>query len=200
MSFNSPASGSLGDWESFDRTFKADAPIRYFITRTLREEVLWPVSHELGKVKDFFKYRYTIKHRYHTMDTGLKPNYYDTDTRLMHTVFQSIVDYVEVELAWQHFVQSEEGKSRINRFRFERSIIHGLQYLDWEIALIDPMTGEQPNQARTAAEIREIYMWWTLERSLREPEDEAIDLAVEYDKEDNIMLHRVIDIRRSLWT
>lgn len=59
--------------------------------------------------------------------------------------------------------------------------------------------GKPTAQALAAKEIFELYTWWTALRPLRQEAD-TIELEKQHAEEDRQMLHRLIDIRSSLWT
>lgn len=44
-------------------------------------------------------YRCIPRHRYNVIRTGLKPGYYDLDSRLQEAVRQLVIDFVEIEIA-----------------------------------------------------------------------------------------------------
>lgn len=170
--------------------------------------------------------KYWIRHRtvdkYHVVNTGLKPGYYDTDTRMLHANFSLLVDYVEVECAWMYYICTEDimtnrGKELFTVFR-NREL--GLKHLDWEITLDDPYTKKQSESAK---EIRDLYLWWTEGRPARpdpwnlipDPPDDITQpvnkatiklydkvtkIENAYEKEDTKMLCRLMKVRGSMWT
>lgn len=104
--------------------------------------------------------------KYHIVKTDLQPGYYDIDTRILHSNFTLLTDFVEIEKAsLQYFFASHERTKKFgSRVKFEnltkaqkREL--GLQYLDWEINNTDePLFPER--QRESAKEIKELYLWW----------------------------------------
>ena len=172
--------------------------------------------------------------KYHVVKTDLKPGYYDIDTRILHSNFTLLVDFVEIEKAsLQYFFASyEEAKnnSRVsfNKLTKEQKKELGLQYLNWEIENDEEFFPKQ--QKVSAKEIKNLYLWWTEVRPSRiDPYDkyeEELDelsgslnnmpeknkkklinlykkiakLEDQYEKEDDAMLIRLMNVRRNLWT
>lgn len=172
--------------------------------------------------------------KYHVLKTDLKPGYYDIDTRILHSNFSLLVDFVEIEKAsLQYFFASYEeakNKSRVsfNKLTKEQKKELGLQYLNWEIENDQEFFPKQ--QKVSAKEIKNLYLWWTEVRPSRiDPYDkyeEELDkmssplgtmsekdkkklinlykkigkLEEQYEKEDDAMLIRLMNVRRNLWT
>ena len=129
--------------------------------------------------------------------------YHEIDTRILHCLFDTLVDYVEKELAWFHLIL--EGKPPRFRFRW-RSRESGLAHLDWESDLMDD-EGQPTSQALSAREIKALYVWWTEQRPKRQdpfdvkgPIEATLHLEKQYATEDEAMLIRLIKIRSNLWT
>jgi hypothetical protein len=102
------------------------------------------------------------------------------DTRILHCLFDELVNYVEVELAAANFRFDEEARKKHKvpfwgtgwfRTRTYRNREAGLDYLNWAINLRrdenwglqpgDEGYGEVTDQAKSAAEVLELYTWWT---------------------------------------
>lgn len=164
-------------------------------------------------VRTYYINRYLDK--LHYLPTKLTPGqYYEVDTRILHGLFETLVDFIEVEKAWMSVVFSKDDwtsfgfpwwyKYRILRWtkRF-RSVKAGLAHLEWEISLGDT----SPGQSDAAKEELDLYKWWKFERPARvDPfgtslvSEEAWKLEEKYDQEDEEMLIRLIKIRKHLWT
>ena len=207
---------SMEDWDSFKEYHKKHNPIRYFLHHEFEPMFVWPITHRVKRVTDWIKYR-TYK-RYHIVDTGLEPGYYDTDTKMLHACFNMLKEFVEVEKAY-HW--NWMGANDLNLKGKDAGIAH----LAWEMTIPE---NESRDQAKNAREIYELYEWWTIERPNRQDpwdlvddtkreelnKDSRIDsrekyneLYGEHDKllkqhedEDDEMFIRLIKIRKALWT
>lgn len=222
----------IKNWKEKEEKQKSERPVEYFFTVTVKDyfmnlyenlyRVLWsyPVH--------YIKYRTT--HKYNILETGLKPNYYDFDKRILYGLFNELVNFVECEKAWMNIVFTP-GKNARGLFAKYRSPEHGVAYLEWEM--------EVEGQATEAKEILELYTWWKevylkrpdpmdasgwsaycdlnrekgldiLEHRNNRSEDEKQkeemliknlhEIEEAYAREEEEMLLRLIKIRKSLWT
>lgn len=166
-------------WEGWDRyngRLKRRFPVRWFLSNDIPDFWTDWVKRPIRSTRSFFRYR--TKDRYHIVDTGLEPGYYDSDTRMIHSAFNLLRDYVELELAAMHHAADEAEPSesthsfygRIKRFRAkqERDPKAGLAYLDWEIEeTFGNVSIGQLTQAEAAQEKKFLYLWWTVYRPQR---------------------------------
>lgn len=170
-SFNSPVTASWDGWEDFKTEFKAKAPIRFFLSETLPRSIA-PTLGRINRMRMWVRFRMV---RYDKIDSGLGPGYYDKDTLLLHSAFNLLKDYVEIEQAWMHLICSKDSR-KITWYEnyvpfyshyFFRSREYGLEHLKWECNL-DNSSEEvheweieaNAHQAAAAREVRELYLWW----------------------------------------
>lgn len=84
------------DFHDYEKNSKFLKPYSYFLLVTL--PYIFFEMDVLRKFKDiqyWFLYRFSSEHKFHLVDTKLKPGYYDQDTRLFHVVFALLLDYLE---------------------------------------------------------------------------------------------------------
>jgi hypothetical protein len=111
----------------------------------------------------------------------IKPgDWCDVGNRFLPCLFNELVDFVEVELAWWHLVwEDKEKRKKYNapwwRFgwwnlRVWRCPQAGLDNLEWqrnlrwtenEVGADSPNLGKLTPQAIKAQEILDLYTWWT---------------------------------------
>ena len=115
----------------------------------------------------------------------MSPGYADMDTRMLHGMFNMLVDFVEIEKAWRYVVFDKEEYKKCKhpwwskswtRFKAFRDIDAGIAYLKWEMTLDSPTLStfdRNPAQASVAQEIWELYHWWKYVRPLREDPHDA---------------------------
>lgn len=102
----------------------------------------------------------------------------DVGYRFLPCLFNELVDFVEVELAWFHLAWEDKSvRARYNmpwwavgwwRIRSWRCVEAGLDNLRWQMELTnkdwmdekDPDYGKPTLQAEAAREIFELYHWW----------------------------------------
>lgn len=141
------------------------ASIDYSKLKHKIEDTILDCIHTCKYKLDWLRYR-TV-HKYHIIDTKLAPGYHDSDTLIMHSVFSILVDYVEIEKAWMHHTFSADLYSTLSWFKKIRhlgnfrSAEYGVAYLNWEIADTDE------SQSKSAKEILDLYIWWTVTRPQR---------------------------------
>jgi len=175
MDYNPPGALSSKGWRLFNKEFREKAPIRFWVRKSFRHAILYPISRTNTKIYSWFSYR--LFNRYHMVDTGLKPGYYEIDTRILNVNFNMLKDFVECELAWTQDVHDDKPwykKIRIIRM-FERSRFRrpdlGLKYLAWAAKLDDPSLPpfeRCENQAIASREVAILYDWWVNKRPNRE--------------------------------
>lgn len=171
MNYNPPCALEIDHWESFNNEYKKNASIRYFIMNTLPHSIACrPLRKWLDKLKDYIRYR--TYNRYHIVDTGLSPGYYEISEKLLHASFNLLKDFVEKEKAW---MESYEQLGYVARIPFYYELLYrnsaaGIKYLEWESTLDDPLLAnyqQAPQQAIAAREILALYTWWTETRPAR---------------------------------
>lgn len=127
----------------------------------------------------YWKIRHRTVNRFHVVDTGLKPDYYDKDIILLHACFNLLVDFVEVECAAVQgatkLPNPEEGVKRLQ----EKA-----KFLWW--------------QGKSAQEALCLYYWWKNIRPMRNEDDFTMEDV--YYRKDTEMLVRLVKLRGFMWT
>jgi hypothetical protein len=167
---NKPKWGTSEEWAKWESETRANRPVAYFLFETLPTEV----SYLLYRVKNAMRWvRYRTFDRYHIVHTGLKPGYYDVDTRMLHAVMHLVGE----------FVAECEGPEGLARWvakveDTEQARVHGeiLEIHRW-------WTETVPNRDDGCLDIYSIL--------LREQT---------YLEEDTKYLRRAIDLRHYMWT
>lgn len=183
-----PYALELEEWDHWKDTTKTQYGIRYWIAEeglSMLQDIVEFIPKNINEI------RYYINNRFYTKTHSLtstlsKGKFYDLDTRMLHCLFDELVNFVQIEKAWMLVCWSDEKKKQYsipyknqkwwlrwcNEWRCEAA---GLEYLDWEMSLTnvdfvdpsDPNYGKPTEQALTAAEIKELYVWWTQIRPKR---------------------------------
>lgn len=218
---NKPYALEWHKWDEWYKEQKQKRPIRYWLSDTflkkLQDIVYFPVD-VYRTVKIYIRNRYIDKIQY--LHTGLKlGEYYDLDYRILHGLFNELVDFVELELAslsrWDKeknykFVKGRCQEAQDDYFRWANHLKHQDQLTE---------------QAIASRKIKELYEWWKYIRPQRknpysDPSfgdiddildnkrfkkkknlyEKAYDLEKEHDDEDTRMLIKLIKIRNHLWT
>jgi hypothetical protein len=172
-------------WREWEDNAKQKYPVRYWIAEealdAIQNSIWWPAD----KIYDA---KYYINNRFVTETHALTAQprdiplgtWCDVGYRFLPCLFNELVDFVEIELAWSHIAGGiKEDRTKYGapfwatswfRWRTWRSAQAGLDHLEWAskltfdeewIAADDPNYKKPTLQALGAMEIRELYQWWT---------------------------------------
>lgn len=192
--------GTAEEWGIGEKK-AAEKPIRYWLAEEgldyLQHFIFWPVNRFRNMVF-YINNRWITKS--HALTSNLKRGeWQDFDGRLLHAVFDELVNFVEIEQAWMHVVCSEEDRKKYKapwyrtffRIRLWRCPEAGLAYLEWASELKkdeawidknDPEYGKLTSQALAAQETRALYNWWKNERPNRPDPMDASGLSNYYEE------------------
>lgn len=163
------------EWDEWKNRVKSERPIRYWLAekglRKLENIVYFPAD-VYRTISVYIRNRWIDKT--HMLHTGLTPgHYYEFDTKVLHGLFNELVDYVEVELAGMQTWKNEQTY----KFLKGKCAEAGLDYLEWACNLKydneygmskqDKFYGKLTPQAVSAQKVRELYEWWTITRPNR---------------------------------
>jgi hypothetical protein len=176
--------GTAEQWDDWKKAAQGYNPVRYW----LAEEGLDYVSNVVYFIPDtLYDIKYYINNRWVTRSHSLtahprdiKPgSWRDVGDRFLPCLFNELVDFVEVELAWWNIAWDDEARKQFEapwyatgwfRWRTWRSSECGLANLEWQRQLrwkedeVGPDHKELGNltpQAVKAQEILDLYTWWT---------------------------------------
>ena len=175
--------GTSEEWDAWEDRAKAAHPIRWWIAEEGLDRLQKFVYYIPDRLNDI---RYYINNRWVSRSHGLtahprdiKPGQWqDVGNRFLPCMFNELVDFVEIEQAWNHCIWSDEARTKFNvpwyrkgwlRWRTWRCPEAGLEYLKWASTLTNEEfldedkkhLAEPTYQATSAKEIIELYTWWT---------------------------------------
>lgn len=181
-----PIALGWGEWEEWDITTKLEHPIGWFFCETLpgwlEKPGDWFVD-PITSAKYYFINRF-IDQR-HVLKTGLKLGQWNEfETRLLHGMFNELIDFVEIESAWNSMMWADDETRKLYnmpwyytnywlRWRTWRSPQAGLQHYRWASTLRwnasddSDCIGKKTPQAEAADEVIELYHWWKFQRPSR---------------------------------
>jgi hypothetical protein len=188
-------SGTSTQWKEWKKAAKDDNQFVYWFTEEF-----------LNKAQNFFMFPYDVwdgfrvyvRNRYisktHLVSTHLKKGeWHETEEVLLHSMFELLVDFVEIEQASMALWNEENRKeyksktpwwnrSLTYRFGQWRSRELGIKSLEWAMTLkhgdgdylpeTDSRFGTPTNHAKAACEIMDLYIWWKDVRPVRPTPDE----------------------------
>lgn len=192
-----PPFAGLDEWDDIHARAKQTHPIRYWIAEEaldfLQDAITWPV-------RKLYDIKYYINNRWISRTHALvahprdipRGKWRDVGDRFLPCLFNALVDFVEIELAWWHIAWNKEAYKKYKapfwasgwfRWRVWRSPEAGLANLEWQRNLTwgeddmlekdDPRWGKPVQQAIKAQEILDLYTWWTVTRPARPDPDKA---------------------------
>jgi hypothetical protein len=178
------SAGTSEEWDEWTTTAQMRHNFRYWLAEEgldiLQKIVYWPTD-TLYSIKYYVNNRFiTHTHRLTAHPRDIKPGEWrDVGNRFLPCLFNELVDFVEVELAWWHLAWSPEERPKYNmpwwavgwwRVRTWRCPQAGLDNLEWqrqlrwkeeEVGADFKGLGELTPQAVKAQEILDLYTWWT---------------------------------------
>ena len=170
-------------WREWEAEAKTKYPIRYWIAEEALDAVQnflwWPID-RIYDVKYYINNRWVTRtHSLTAHRRDIKPGTWcDVGNRFLPCLFNELVDFVEVELAWWHLAWSPEERPKYNmpwwavgwwRIRTWRCPQAGLDNLKWQSELVwsedevgvdNEKIGKPTYQAEKALEILALYKWW----------------------------------------
>lgn len=186
---------------------------------------VWPIYRAGRSIRDgiwWLRYRLDRRHKYHLIDTRLEPSYYDIDHLMLHGMFSLLRRYVEEEhdgvealenfgrelLAggpqdFMHEAEACQGNKEMEAtalyrwwmetypaMKKRRNDLTRLLYGGRSHTSFSKVDGADMYQIHVRPDEGEEVVW---RKDLDEIEERI-------DREEQEMLHRLIDIRGGLWT
>jgi len=171
-------------WDEWETRAKAAYPVRWWLAEEgldYLQTFVFYIPDKLYALKYYINNRWVSRtHSLTAHARDIKPgDWCDVGNRFLPCLFNELVDFVEVELAWWHLAWNSEERSKYNmpwwavgwwRVRTWRCPQAGLDNLEWqrnlrwkedEVGKDFKGLGELTPQAVKAQEILELYTWWT---------------------------------------
>lgn len=180
---------------------------------------IWTLGNRLYNAKWWLMHRLHPKHRYHIIDSGLTPGYYDVDTLILNGCFSLLCRYVEHEhdgvealSNWAHTLKTtacENDLDGMSAAQGERESEAVALYRWWKFdrprdqAKYDQMLTHLYGRKRSTKPDENGHLVWSVDEPWTEADeamnDEFRALERKIDSDEQEMLHRLINVRRSLW-
>lgn len=186
-----PRSGTAEEWTAWKKRAKQKS-FRYWIAEQgldYLQNIIYSPMTLFNAIRRYISNCWVVKT--HALTSNLKRGqWYDLETRLLNSIFDELVNFVETELALQFFQWTAEDRKKYNiswhrkflRLGFWRCPEAGIDYLNWASQLKydeefvnkdHPEIGKPTSQALAAQEISILYRWWKIDRPNRPNSFEA---------------------------
>jgi len=187
----------MDSWDSWERQARKSAPVRYWIAEEgldhLQDVVMY-IPRRIYDIKYYINNRYVSRtHCLTAHSNDIKPGgWCDVGNRFLPCLFNELVNFVEIELAWWHIAWDDEARKKFQapwyargwfRWRTWRCKRAGLENLAWQMKLTHgdgdgvgedhKLYGKPTPQAKAAKEVYDLYFWWTVTRPRRPDPYEA---------------------------
>jgi len=181
-----PRALGWGQWTKWDNELKKKRPIAFFFTEVLPEWIEWIPAHSVDYYNEVRYFIANYRGNTHGLQSTLKKGkWHEFEERLLYSVFDSFIDFIEIEGAGHHIAWSKKvDRDKYNvkwwhRFwflRWDRSQRYpqaGIDHLLWEMTLDTPPDPPDPNwspcpsQAAHAREVMTLHTWWKVIRTAR---------------------------------
>jgi hypothetical protein len=179
------SAGTAEQWDDWTTAAQMKHNFRYWLAEEglshLQDFVTWPIR-KIYDVKYYVNNRWVTRtHSLTAHPKDIRPGQWcDVGNRFLPCLFNELVDFVEVELAWWQIAwadPAEKAKYKAPfwatgwfRWRTWRCPQAGLDNLDWQRSLKhdvdsgwaegDPNIGKPTPQAVKAQEVLDLYRWW----------------------------------------
>jgi len=179
------SAGTAEQWDDWTTAAQMKHNFRYWLAEEglghLQDFVTWPIR-KIYDVKYYINNRWVTRtHSLTAHPKDIRPGEWcDVGNRFLPCLFNELVDFVEVELAWWHIAWADPAeKAKYDapfwatgwfRWRTWRCPQAGLDNLDWQRSLKhdvdsgwaegDPNIGKPTPQAVKAQEVLDLYRWW----------------------------------------
>lgn len=184
------------EWVQWETEAREAHPVRFWLAESgltnLQNLINWPLD-RIRALRDHIDNRWIERsHALTAHPTHIRPgSWASLDHRILRSMFDSLVDFVEIDLAAFHTALDDKaarthgrpGTWPVPRSCRWRSRAAGLAYLERESTLVhdetsgldpqDDLFGTPTDQARDAREIRDIYLWYVDERPKRPDPNDA---------------------------
>ena len=181
---NKLGAATAEEWDKWHTTAKIKHNFRYWLAEealdAVQDFITWPVR-KLYDIKYYINNRWVTRtHSLTAHPRDIKPGQWqDVGNRFLPCLFNELVDFVEVELAWWHIAWDDDARKQFQapwyargwfRWRTWRNAECGLANIEWqrnlrwtanEVGEDSPEVGKLTYQAVKAQEILDLYTWWT---------------------------------------
>jgi hypothetical protein len=82
-------------WNDFDADCKSKWPIRFFLFHDIPIEISFMWNRYVIDIIWKFKHKFIPKHKYHIVETDLKPGYHDPAEQMLYSWMKMVTDFID---------------------------------------------------------------------------------------------------------
>ena len=190
-----PFALGLGKWAEWKTEMKSKYPIRFFFRETLPLRWTVNITYPIRNAKWWVLHRIHPKHRYHKVDTGLPPGYYDPDILIFESTFALLCRFVKYNI--KHDIINWDGDDH------HKTAWKEMNELVYWYTTIRPTREDDLDRLRPEGDIAPIMLGNTPMTPEVQAYKDYLALCMQRDaewaEEDEKNLIRVIKLRSYLW-
>ena len=111
-----PAAATAEEWSGWNKSFRSCHPLVCWFTEEfldICQDIIYLPYDILMSIRNYMRNRFIDKSHY--LSTKLKSGeYYEIETRIIHGLFETLVDFIEIEKAWMCVVFSDKNFKKYN--------------------------------------------------------------------------------------
>ena len=188
-----------GGWDDWDAELRAKRPIAYFLTEVFPVWLEVIPNYTTKYYTDLRVYVLNIRNHTHHLDSTLEKGvYHDFSERMLYSLFDSFVEYIEVDEAYSSITWYDESSQKKYKvpFRMRHPVLNwgrawrcpeaGIDHMKWEMeqGLGDGTDIGADRQMASAYEKMALYTWWKVIRPARGESWEASGFRAFWNKMD----------------
>lgn len=155
--------------------------------------LIFKIKRFFRSVKLYFMYRFIKKHKYHLVDTKLKPGYYDIDYRMENAIFSLLEEFLTEEMILP-------GESPINIIDDEVKLLEKECIKSQSEGYEDSITDGFKRKINMWLDVKEAHLWWLENKNKNYSDFKSFDDEQAFEEKKNEILIKIVRNRGILWT
>ncbi len=186
-----PKSAEWHVFQEVDDYNKMRHPIQFFFKDTIPD--LYDAFIRFGKdTKWWILHRVHPKHRYHVVDSGLPPGYYDITELMIFTLFSFLTRFIEDEECFECIVWDSDD--------VHNCVAGELEDLYYWWTAIRVKRSDIESELHNELDDSGIFSKNELSESNRQIYSKLDILEIQWNEEDKYNMKRLVDIKDFMWT
>lgn len=155
--------------------------------------LIFKIKRFFRSIKLYFMYRFIKKHKYHLVDTKLKPGYYDVDYRMENAIFSLLEEFLTEEMILP-------GESPINIIDDQVKLLEKECIKSQSEGYEDSITDGFKRKINMWLDVKEAHLWWLENKNKNYSDFKSFDEEQAFEDKKNEILIKIVRNRGILWT